>query len=243
MGWYYFTNSLTVSSHNKVLVILMILRYSLFQWTTAGNKLHSTPKSSRVDSYQVLLHMTTTPAKEVAMDVTYTLHCCSYDRIIGLYTWGTSGSIAAPPSPMNQRFHHVIDLTNTSVMRGSESMKFTTRCYVTVPDTYLYIALRSQGCYGTLEGIKIYYFKCPAMVANLVSYPEKIAPTRDSVALTVIGTCVHQSLPKTKPTENVMVCYANGTSGTMGSCQCIAGYKNTSFSSCSGNYFAKLLNC
>ena len=220
--------------------ILMILSNSMFQWSTSGGKLHSKPQLTRVDSYHVLLHVATTPANEVAVDVTYVLRCCSTERKIGFYVLGTSGSISIPPSPMQYSFRHVADITNTSVMRDSGSMKFTTRIYVTVPDTYLYIAFRSRGFYGTLEDLKLYYFKCPAVVANFVSYPEKIAPTRDSVALVVIGTCVHQSLPNTKPKENVMVCYANGTSETMGGCQCIAGYKNTSFSSCSGNYFERL---
>jgi len=202
-------------------------------WSTSGGKLHSTSQPTRVDSYHVLLQMTTTPAKELAIDVTYTLHCCFSDRKIGLYVLGSSGSISIPPSPMLHSFRHVTDLTNTSAMKSPGSVRFTTRVYVTVANVQLFIAFRSLGFSGTLENIKAFYFKCPAVVANFVSYPEKIAPTRESVALAVSGTCVHQSLPKTNPSDNVMLCYANGTSKTMGICQCIAGYQNTSMSSCS----------
>ena len=184
--------------------------------------------------------MTITPAKEVAIDVTYTLYCCSSDRKIGLYALGTSGGIAIPPNPMRHSFSHVTDLTNTSFMNSPGPVRFTTRVYVTVPNAQLFIAFRSRGFYGTLEDIKVYYFKCPALVANFVSYPEKVAPTRDSVALVVSGTCVHQSLPKTNPVDNVMLCYANGTSKAVGMCQCIAGYQTTSVSSCSGKSFEYL---
>ena len=215
----------------------MTLRNSLFQWSTSGGKLHSTSQPTRVDSYHVLLQMTTTPAKELAIDVTYTLHCCFSDRKIGLYVLGSSGSISIPPSPMLHSFRHVTDLTNTSAMKSPGSVRFTTRVYVTVANVQLFIAFRSRGFSGTLENIKAFYFKCPAVVANFVSYPEKIAPTRESVALAVSGTCVHQSLPKTNPSDNFMLCYANGTSKTMGICQCIAGYQNTSMSSCSGKSF------
>ena len=186
------------------------------------------------------MQMTTTPAKEIAVDVTYTLSCCSYDRKIGLYVLETSGSISIPPSPMQHDFRHVTDLTNSSVMNSPGPMRFIARVYVTVANAQLYIAFRSRGFSGTLEDIKAYYFKCPALVANFVSYPEKIAPTRDSMSLRITGTCVDQSLPETNSADNVMICYANGTSKTVGMCQCIAGYQNTSVSSCSGKSFEYL---
>ena len=207
----------------------------MFQWRISGNKPYSCPTStSGADSYYVLHFISTSPAKEVAIDVTYTLKCCSHILFIGLYAIGTHSRTLIPPDPLQYAYHHVADLSNTSAIRESRSATFTRRCYFAVENsTYLYIAFRSQGFCGTVNEIKIRYFKCAAVVKNFVSYPETTAPTRAARILQISGTCFGHSyaIPSA---ENVMICHSNGTSKITGDCQCRPGYQNVSVTTCSG---------
>ena len=207
----------------------------MFQWRLSGNKPYSCPSTASIaDSYYVLPYITTSPANEVAIDVTFTFICCSHILSIGLYAIGTLSPEHIPPSPFQSTYHHVTDLSNTSAIRESRSATFTVRGYVAVANSsYLNIALRSQGFCGTVNGIQVRYYKCSAIVNNLVSYPETIAPTRASKTLQIAGSCMQHSYRQTSA-ENFMICYSNGTSKITGDCQCIAGYQNVSATVCSG---------
>ena len=169
------------------------------------------------------------------IDIAYTLHCCSYTLAIGLYTLATTSFVFVPPNPRKYNYHHVTDLTNATTMRQSRSQVFTTRSYVAVEgNKYLYIAFRNQGFCGSVDAISIHYFKCEAVSKNLVSYPETVAPRRESEKIQSSGICMQQSFPVTTTAANTMICYSNGTSTVTGGCKCMAGYQNISDSKCSG---------
>ena len=203
---------------------------------TTGNSLHSCPHTgSVVDAYYALTHVITSPAKEVVIDVAYTLYCCSNILSIGLYAVSTHVFSQMPLDPMKYNYLHVANLTNTSVLQDSRSQVFTTRSYVAVEgNKYLYIAFRNQGFCGSVDAISIHYFKCEAVSKNLVSYPETAAPRRESKKIQTSGICMQQSFPVTTAAANTMICYSNGTSLVTGGCQCMAGYQNISGSLCLG---------
>ena len=208
----------------------------LFQWSLAGNSLHSCPKAtSQVDDYYVLPGVSTSSAKEVVIDIAYTLRCCSHVLKIGLYALHTLTLIHIPPRPMDHSYLHVADLVNTSIILQSRSGTFNTRSYVAVEGyPYLYIAFRTQGFCGSVDAISMHYFKCEAVSKNLVTYPETAAPRHKAKTVQVSGNCKQQSFPVTAAASNNMICYSNGTSTITGGCQCMAGYQNISDSSCSG---------
>ena len=208
----------------------------LFQWSLAGNSLHSCPIAiSQVDDYYVLPGISTSSAKEVVIDVAYTLHCCSHVLKIGLYALNTLTLIHTPPKPMDHNYLHVADLTNASMIQQSGSGVFTTRNYVAVEGyPYLYIAFHTQGFCGSVDAISMHYFKCAAIRKNLVNYPETAAPRNEAKTVQIGGSCMQQSFPVTAAAANNMICYSNGTSTITGGCQCMAGYQNISDSSCSG---------
>ena len=175
------------------------------------------------------------------IDVHYTLRCCNsaqqYKLGIGLHALLASASSLPPPNPMTHAFRHVAELTNTTYIQPLFSKEFSSRSTVALGGkSFLCIAFRDQGFCGTIDTVEIKYFKCPAVVRNLTTYPEVAAPNSSSQEIEVNGICAHYSYPKTTQADNKMICYANGTSRVTGGCQCMAGYEKSSVSTCSGMF-------
>ena len=187
-------------------------------------------------------YISTSPAKEITIDVKYALRCCTsvkaYKFSIGLYVLRTMSSISsADPSPMTEPYTYVGELRNTSLLIGNTKTFFNSKMLVDMKNlTGLYVAFRDIGICGNVLSLSWHYYNCPRYAGEHMKFPVTNAPTTSIGVTHVNGNCVANSQPKTIAGDNYMLCYTNGTAKVNGGCECKAGYENTSLSECKGKY-------
>ena len=186
-------------------------------------------------------YISTSPAKEITIDVKYVLRCCTNDKVfkysIGLYVLRAMGYASTNPSPMTQPYTYVGELRNTSLMIGLTRIYFTSQMRVDMENlTGLYIAFRDTGICGDVLSLSWHYYKCPRYAGEHMEFPVTNAPTTRMEVTRVNGYCVANSQPKTNAGDNYMFCFANGTAKVKGGCECKAGFENTSLSECNRKF-------
>ncbi|XP_065061315.1 ephrin type-A receptor 3-like [Rhopilema esculentum] len=193
-------------------------------FTCAGN-------DPSVDGNVITPFVTTNPARQITLRVTYTLNCCGAKLSIGVYVFLGSGETSTPSA---KSFKYISALKNTSSMTPFSRAQFTSAITIGMEgETGLFIAFRDQGICGSLDSFHLSYIECPSAAGELMSFPPKTpAPNSTVSVLEVLGTCVPNADVQISQAANYMSCYTNGSAKVNGGCHCIAGYENNFFTSC-----------
>ncbi|XP_065061014.1 ephrin type-B receptor 1-like isoform X1 [Rhopilema esculentum] len=189
-----------------------------------------------VDGNVIAPFITTNPAKQITLRVTYTLNCCSSKLSIGVYVLLGSGEISAPSA---LSFKYISALKNTSSLNLSSRAQFTSAITIGMEGrTGLFIAFRDQGICGSLDSFHLSYIECPSSAGELMSFPPKTPAPNSTVSVRkVFGTCVPNADVQISQAANYMLCNANGSTKVNGGCHCKAGYESHFFTRCNGEYF------
>jgi len=193
--------------------------------------------SDVVDSLIVMRYISTAPANEIIIKISYHLRCCapsiSWKRSIGLYVFMSSTALSVIPNPNISPYTYVGELRNTSVMQGATTMAFTSHKAIEMMSFRgIYLGFRDRGICGGINSVSIHYYMCPYSSIELMRFPTTAAPNTSKAVVRINGACLANSEPG--KSDNFMLCYANGTAKIHGRCQCLPGYQNVSSSQCTG---------
>ena len=194
-----------------------------------------------MDSLLVMVYISTAPANEITVNVTYKLACCetgiSWQHSIGLYVLMSSTALSVIPNPTTSPYAYVGELRNTSVMQGNIKLRFISQKTIgTKGYRGIYLGFRDRGIYGGIESVSIHYSMCSDSTTQLLMrIPTAVASNSSTTVVRINGACVaHLGQGKG---ANVMLCGADGTAKVQGGCECSAGYQNISSSQCIGKTY------
>ena len=191
-----------------------------------------------MDSLLVIGYISTAPANEITINVTYKLACCkpgiSWQHSIGLYAFMSSRELSVIPNPNTASYAYVGELRNGSVMQGATKKAF--HSYKTIEMKGfrgIYLGFRDKGICGAIGSISIQYNMCSdSKVQLLMRSPTAVALNTSTVMVYMNRNCVAHLKPGNG--ANAMLCDADGRAKIQGGCQCLAGFQNLSSSQCIG---------
>ena len=116
-------------------------------------------------------------------------------------------------------------VNHTAMKKGDKNKPFTSVITINTEDTMgIYLAFSPGRTCGGITAIEIWYLSCQSSADQLLTFPEQPAPSSNKSVIRVQGRCIDNSVAVSSAKDNVMMCYANGTSKISGGCQCQAGY-------------------
>ncbi len=197
------------------------------------------------DSYLTLPYISTWPAAEIHINVTYGLKDCSISINpkncqfgIPLYVKQNNGALPGTTNPVTTPFKKIGVFSNYTAMEESKFTKFNKVIKLGMEGkSGIYLSLRDIGICGEISGVAITYNKCP-FSGNLIKFPESPAPNSTTSEKLIAGECVANAISRTTANDNIMRCFANGTATFSGGCHCIKGFEKIG-QSCLSKYLSK----
>jgi len=206
-------------------------------WRLAGETYHVCPSVGGIKlkySTLILEFQKVYPAREVHTQIDYQIQSCSACS----YVFGVSALLADhkyehAPKFTDYNYTNVGNLKNNTAIGNNGLKIFTSTLSIDTKGKHgIYIAFSSSQTCGRILAIRMWYFTCPTLAGNLLSFPKRPAPSTTISIVNIEGKCVENSVPVSTARENVMMCYANGTAVTRGGCHCQAGYYMKSSHQC-----------
>ena len=111
-----------------------------------------------MDSLLVIGYISTAPANEITINVTYKLACCqpgiSWQHSIGLYAFMSSRALFVIPNPNTTPYAYVGELRNGSVMQGATKKAFNSYKTIEMKGFRgIYLGFRDREICGAIESI------------------------------------------------------------------------------------------
>ncbi|XP_033097812.1 ephrin type-B receptor 2-like isoform X2 [Anneissia japonica] len=103
-----------------------------------------------------------------------------------------------------------------------------------------YLAFQDQGACMAILRVRVYYIKCPSVIAGLARFPETITGSEVTSLVSVTGTCL-ENTERIGSHDPTYQCQSDGMWILLrGSCGCKAGFELQE-NTCSGKFFLFLI--